>query len=90
MSEVWSHGSAAQRHGRRGDAQRDRVGAAIRAGAAPQGLVAPVGELDGHVAEADGRMTEFERDIGALQGQSDVETLKAALEEELMEAAARC
>lgn len=61
--------------------ERDRVVAAIGAGAAPQGLVARVGELDGLVAEADERIGGLEQDLAALAGTSDTEALKSALEE---------
>jgi site-specific DNA recombinase len=58
---------------------RDRLIAAIGEGKAPASVMARVEELDGFVAEADGRIASLERDLAALEGQSDVEALKAAL-----------
>jgi hypothetical protein len=43
--------------------------------------MAKVWELDELVAEADGRIDGLDRDLVALQGVSDVEAMKAALEE---------
>jgi site-specific DNA recombinase len=60
---------------------RDRLIAAIGAGKAPASVMAKVGELDELVAEADGRISGLERDLAALSGTSDIEALKAALEE---------
>jgi site-specific DNA recombinase len=60
---------------------RDRLIAAIGEGRAPASVMARVAELDGLVAEADGRIAALDRDSAALQGTSDVDALKAALEE---------
>jgi hypothetical protein len=60
---------------------RDRLLDALGAGDAPAGLVTRVHELDELVAEADARIAGLERDLAALEGRSDVEALKAALEE---------
>jgi hypothetical protein len=62
-------------------AARERFLDAVGAGDAPAGLVARVAELDGLVAEADQRIAGLERDLAALAGASDIEALKAALEE---------
>lgn len=43
--------------------------------------MAKVGELDELVAEGDSRIAGLERDLAALAGRSDVEPLKAALDE---------
>jgi site-specific DNA recombinase len=59
--------------------ERERVIAAVGAGAAPQGLVARVGQLDGLVAEADARIAALSQDLAALAAPSDVEGLRAAL-----------
>jgi site-specific DNA recombinase len=61
--------------------ERARVVAAVGAGDAPQELVTRVGELDALVAEADARVAGLERDLAALEGQADIEALRAALEE---------
>jgi site-specific DNA recombinase len=58
---------------------RDRLIAAIGKGTAPASVMARVEGLDGFVAEADERIAGLERDLAALDGQSDVEALKAAL-----------
>ena len=60
---------------------RDRLIAAIGEGRAPASVMARVGELDELVAEADARIAGLERDLAALAGTSDIEALKAALEE---------
>jgi hypothetical protein len=60
---------------------RDRLIAAIGSGRAPASVMARVAKLDGLVADADARIACIERDLAALEGNSDVETLKAALEE---------
>jgi site-specific DNA recombinase len=63
----------------RHEGERKRVVAAVGAEAAPQGLVARVGELDGLVAKADARITALSQDLAALAAPSDIEGLRAAL-----------
>ncbi len=60
---------------------RDRLLAAVADGAAPEGLVARVRELDGLVAEADERIAKAEQDLAALDAPSDAQAMRDALVE---------
>ena len=60
---------------------RERLVSAVGAEDAPEGILERVRELDGLVAEAGARVAAAERDLAALDAQSDTEALRAALSE---------
>jgi site-specific DNA recombinase len=60
---------------------RARLIAAIGEGKAPASVMARVQDLDDLVQRADARIDGLERDLAALEGQRDVDALRAALAE---------